>query len=72
MSKKQNKNNKDNSIKINLNDSSIGKLIPHKCPVCNGRGCVPSGFYTYNNYHSTTALLTEMCRTCNGKGIVWS
>lgn len=37
-----------------------------RCPVCGGRGEVPSGFYDgipKTNTH-------EMCRTCGGRGIV--
>lgn len=43
-----------------------------KCPVCNGRGFVPNGFYSTTNeswYSSSTA--PETCRTCNGSGMVW-
>ncbi len=35
---------------------------PHKCPVCDGSGQVPSQFTT-----STQAN----CSACNGSGIVW-
>lgn len=42
-----------------------------KCPVCNGKGTVPNGFYTTNNgfYYSTTTG-SEICRSCYGKGYI--
>ena len=42
-----------------------------KCPVCNGKGIVPNGFYTTNNnfYYSTTTC-GEICRSCYGKGYI--
>lgn len=41
------------------------------CPVCLGRGFVPSGFYdsTGLNWVSSTTG-NETCRSCNGKGYV--
>lgn len=48
-------------------------MTPHKCPVCNGTGNVPMGFYYPYPYRgNTTGGLTEQCRTCRGSGIVWS
>jgi len=44
-----------------------GGLAPHVCPVCSGRGNVPSGFY----YGGTTTNAFEECRACNGKGVLW-
>lgn len=44
--------------------------IPHKCPVCNGVGLVPYGFYLAIG--STTDITPEKCRSCNGTGVVWS
>lgn len=48
-------------------------MKPYICPVCNGHGIVPGGFYyTYSNAPSTTAnCTTETCRACGGKGILW-
>lgn len=42
-----------------------------KCPVCNGKGTVPNGFYTTTNdfYYSTTTG-NEICRSCYGKGYI--
>lgn len=46
--------------------------IPHKCPVCEGRGTVPHGFYNSVHYSCTvTAANRETCKTCWGLGIVW-
>jgi len=44
---------------------------PHVCPVCNGRGLVPGGFYDIDNLRITLVTKPEMCRTCGGTGIVW-
>lgn len=42
---------------------------PHKCPVCEGRGWVPNGFYGVVDCTSTA---NETCRSCNGAGIIWT
>lgn len=49
---------------------------PHKCPVCDGRGNVPAGFYNIDPYPQATGgagniTLEGMCRTCNGAGVLW-
>jgi hypothetical protein len=45
---------------------------PHKCPICEGKGVVPCGFYgTSSSSRLTTEELIDECRTCKGKGIVW-
>jgi len=43
----------------------------HRCPVCNGNGLVPNGFYL-GAYGSWGCINTnpERCRSCNGKGFV--
>ncbi len=44
----------------------------YKCPVCDGKGIVPAGFYL-----SATDIITvgstapETCKSCNGAGILW-
>lgn len=38
---------------------------PYTCPVCSGRGTVPSGFY------SGTCSIEDPCHACGGTGIVW-
>ncbi len=48
---------------------------PHRCPVCDGRGTVPLGFYDGTMQHPgcTTSSVppTEPCRACS-QGLVWS
>lgn len=45
---------------------------PYRCPVCNGNGKVPNGFYNQTSvYWSSTSTAPEICRSCNGSGIVW-
>lgn len=47
-------------------------LNPYRCPVCNGTGLVPNGFYTRTiSYWPTTDVTPETCRTCKGTGIFW-
>lgn len=46
-------------------------MEPYKCPICNGTGIVPGGFYLSVNGHSSSNRTTEMCRQCQGSGIVW-
>ena len=43
----------------------------YKCPVCEGRGTVPTNFY--NTYGSPTIVNTTevTCRSCNGKGVIF-
>jgi len=43
---------------------------PHRCPVCNGQGLVPNGFYLAIGVDSypTTSATPEQCRTCHGSG----
>lgn len=46
----------------------------YKCPVCEGRGFVPFGFYTRQPYDSssvTGSASTELCRSCDGRGIIF-
>ena len=45
------------------------QCIPHKCPVCEGRGVVPANFYTMDESASGTAPVP--CRACNGGGIIY-
>lgn len=41
-------------------------MAVHKCPVCNGRGTVPPGFYD----DGTTTDVRQTCRACGGKGVI--
>ena len=56
-----------------LNIADVSKsLAPHRCPVCNGYGLVPNGFYMQTSGQwSTSSITPEPCRSCNGTGIVW-
>lgn len=38
------------------------------CPVCQGRGEVPNGFYNYIGATTTCHTAPEQCRSCNGHG----
>lgn len=45
---------------------------PYKCPVCNGNGIVPNGFYHQTTGEwSTSSIEPETCQSCKGSGIVW-
>jgi len=46
---------------------------PYRCPVCEGKGCVPSGFYGAVGTHEWTVsdLTPEQCRSCGGIGVIW-
>ena len=47
------------------------RQIPHKCPICDGTGTVPNGFY--NKFSSCSTTITpEQCRSCSGSGILWA
>ena len=50
------------------NDHPIINQKPYSCPVCHGKGIVPSDYYTSVG---STLRTNEACRTCKGKGIVW-
>jgi len=41
---------------------------PHCCPICQGRGEVPPGFYIGSVF---TRAISETCRTCQGTGVLW-
>lgn len=45
---------------------------PYTCPVCDGTGKVPNGFYNRTGRTWTTgSTQPEICKSCNGEGIVW-
>jgi hypothetical protein len=44
-------------------------LFPWCCPVCQGRGFVPVGFY--NPFDMSTASANPSCKSCDATGIVW-
>lgn len=56
---------------INYYHTELKGKTPHKCPVCDGRGFVPGGFYgTTTGNWSTGSTATEACRSCVN-GIIW-
>lgn len=46
-------------------------MKPYCCPVCNGRGTVPSGFYQTSKFYSVSESSNEMCKSCKGTGVLW-
>lgn len=46
------------------------KVVRGCCPVCQGRGIVPQGFYTYPAAQDFTSNFTgpDKCRACGGHG----
>jgi len=40
------------------------------CPVCEGRGIVPQGFYSYplGQEFATSSNIPEQCKSCTGEG----
>jgi len=70
MSKEKTKHQKPTNSPLVI--TYVEKLLtPHRCPICNGTGLVPNGFYMPNGHGSTSAITPETCRSCNGTGIVW-
>lgn len=45
---------------------------PYICPVCYGRGQVPSSFYNPRVKETTANSDYQKCKSCGGTGIVWS
>lgn len=46
--------------------------VPYKCPICDGVGQVPGGFYNRvgrNDWIAT--VVSETCRQCNGTGVIF-
>ena len=46
-------------------------MKPHRCPICDGRGIVPGGFYNATGETWTATNAAEPCRACNGIGIIY-
>lgn len=70
MSKEKTKHQKSTNSPLVI--TYVEKLLtPHRCPICNGTGLVPNGFYmqTSGNW-STSSTIPEQCRSCGGTGIV--
>lgn len=50
-----------------ISQPRLGKI----CPVCNGKGMVPAGFYDFHpSSECTIASTPEMCRACGGSGVI--
>lgn len=46
---------------------------PYCCPVCLGKGVMPSRFYrTPSQWTTSDGGIPVGCRSCGGRGIVWS
>jgi hypothetical protein len=57
-------------------DYDLVVKVKHKlaqcCPVCNGNGLVPNGFYAQTSgCWSTNSTTPEKCQSCKGTGYVW-
>lgn len=50
----------------------MNKWAPHKCPICEGRGVVPGGFYSATTDCWSWNTTQETCRQCGGTGIIWA
>lgn len=51
----------------------VNMQIPHRCPVCEGKGRAPNGFYAAIGVESwsTSDITPEQCRACAGTGVLW-
>ena len=52
-------------------DAVTPPQAPFVCPVCYGKGTVPTGFYFQFGSGSSPSTVPEPCRTCDSTGIVW-
>jgi hypothetical protein len=43
----------------------------YKCPVCEGRGQVPAGFYHQYTSPSVVNTCPETCKSCSGRGVIF-
>ncbi len=49
--------------------------VPYKCPICEGRGIVPNGFYSIPVQQGTftsNSTSPETCKGCGGTGVIYS
>ena len=52
---------------------TISSKVPYRCPICEGRGIVPGGFYiSLSGGWGTSTNVTEPCRSCAGSGIIYA
>ena len=69
-----------NQKKVKMNENSVRFQYafgrpphsPYCCPVCGGKGVVPTGFYEgWSGGSSSDFFMPETCRSCNGTGVIW-
>lgn len=41
-----------------------------RCPICEGRGLLPCGFYHPYQNNTTTDISPVVCKICNGTGMI--
>lgn len=51
--------------------AAVSGSVPHRCPICNGSGIVPAGFYNQTSGHWSSTSVHEQCKQCTGTGLVW-
>jgi DnaJ-class molecular chaperone len=52
-------------------ETNFPPTFPFRCPICNGNGLVPGGFYNQTSGFSMSTNVSEQCRACNGTGIIY-
>ncbi len=68
----QNRDEKINKGVSTPSTYSSDSSRPYRCPICNGNGIVPEGFYNQiGGTWLSSGTGTEDCRACKGTGIVW-
>lgn len=69
----ENNNHNKNVDQVKSSKNIDNNISPYKCPVCNGNGLVPNGFYLQTSGHwSSTDITPEKCRSCQGTGVIWN
>lgn len=65
--------------KVTLSSPSVWvspiSQTPYKCPVCEGRGIVPNGFYDIpntQNVYTSSNVAPHTCKSCSGSGIIYT
>jgi hypothetical protein len=46
-------------------------MVPHRCPVCDGRTTVPATFYEPAQEGTAAGSGRVQCRACYGAGVIW-
>ena len=53
-------------------DTAPTEHVPYRCPVCKGRGMMPTAFYLMpGGTTGTSDTGEESCHSCHGTGLVW-